>query len=43
VQSLPVVESNILEAYKEVWKQSPPGPLVDACNQSKGCDSGGGG
>lgn len=40
VQSLPVIQSNIEAAYKEVWKQAPPAPLVQACQQSKGCDGG---
>lgn len=31
VQSLPVIQSNILEAYKTVWHQDPPQELVDAC------------
>jgi ribose transport system substrate-binding protein len=40
VQSLPVIQSNILQAYKEVWKQAPPATLARACQQSKGCGSG---
>jgi ribose transport system substrate-binding protein len=37
VRSLPVIQSNILDAYKTVWKTDPPEQLVTACNASKGC------
>jgi ribose transport system substrate-binding protein len=39
VQSLPVVQSNVLESYKTVFKKDPPAELVDACNGAKpGCN-----
>jgi ribose transport system substrate-binding protein len=31
VQSLPVVQSNVLESYKTVFKKDPPAELADAC------------
>jgi ribose transport system substrate-binding protein len=35
VQSLPVVQSTVLEAYKTVFKKDPPAELVNACNGAK--------
>ena len=35
VQSLPVVQSNVLESYKTVFKKDPPAELSDACNAAK--------
>ena len=35
VQSLPVVQSNVLESYKTVFKKDPPAELVNACNGAK--------
>jgi ribose transport system substrate-binding protein len=35
VQSLPVVQSNVLESYKTVFKKDPPPPLADACKKAK--------
>jgi ribose transport system substrate-binding protein len=35
VQSLPVVQSNVLEAYKIVFKKDPPPQLADACTKAK--------
>jgi len=35
VQSLPVVQSNVLESYKTVFKKDPPAQLLDACNAAK--------
>jgi ribose transport system substrate-binding protein len=35
VQSLPVVQSNVLESYKTVFKKDPPTELLDACNKAK--------
>jgi len=35
VQSLPVVQSNVLESYKTVFKKDPPAELLDACNSAK--------
>jgi ribose transport system substrate-binding protein len=35
VQSLPVVQSNVLESFKTVFKKDPPAELTDACNASK--------
>lgn len=35
VQSLPVVQANVLESYKTVFKKDPPAELVDACNGAK--------
>ena len=35
VQSLPVVQSNVLESYKTVFHKDPPAELVDACNGAK--------
>ncbi|WP_292160829.1 hypothetical protein [Mesorhizobium sp.] len=35
VQSLPVVQSNVLESYKIVFKKDPPPELLDACNKAK--------
>lgn len=40
VQSLPVVQSNLVKAYQEVWKQKPPASMMQACEQSKGCQPG---
>lgn len=37
VQSLAVVPSNVLEAYKTVWKTDPPQELVDACKANPAC------
>ena len=31
VQSLPVIQSNVLEGYKTVFKKDPPPELADAC------------
>jgi ribose transport system substrate-binding protein len=35
VQSLPVVQSNVLESFKTVFKKDPPKELMDACNSAK--------
>ena len=35
VQSLPVVQSNVLESFKTVFHKDPPSELVDACNGAK--------
>ena len=35
VQSLPVVQSNVLESFKTVFKKDPPAELIDACNKAK--------
>jgi ribose transport system substrate-binding protein len=35
VQSLPVVQSNVLESYKTVFKKDPPPELADACKNAK--------
>ena len=35
VQSLPVVQSTVLEAYKTVFKKDPPAELVNACKNAK--------
>jgi ribose transport system substrate-binding protein len=35
VQSLPVVQSNVLESYKTVFKKDPPAELVNACKSAK--------
>jgi ribose transport system substrate-binding protein len=35
VQSLPVVQSNVLESYKTVFKKDPPAELTDACAAAK--------
>jgi ribose transport system substrate-binding protein len=35
VQSLPVVQSNVLESYKTVFKKDPPAVLLDACKAAK--------
>lgn len=35
VQSLPVVQSNVLESYKTVFKKDPPPELVNACQAAK--------
>jgi ABC-type sugar transport system ATPase subunit len=35
VQSLPVVQSNVLESFKTVFKKAPPAELTDACNATK--------
>ena len=35
VQSLPVVQSNVLESFKTVFKKDPPAELSDACNAAK--------
>ena len=35
VQSLPVVQSNVLESYKTVFKKDPPAELLDACAAAK--------
>ena len=35
VQSLPVVQSNVLESYKTVFKKDPPPELADACKAAK--------
>jgi ribose transport system substrate-binding protein len=37
VQSLPVVQSNVLESYKTVFKKDPPAELLDACKKPA-CD-----
>lgn len=34
IQSLPVVQSNVLESYKTVFKKDPPPPLADACKKA---------
>ena len=35
VQSLPVVQSNVLESYKTVFKKDPPAVLLNACKSAK--------
>jgi len=35
VQSLPVVQSNVLESFKTVFHKDQPAELVDACNSAK--------
>jgi ribose transport system substrate-binding protein len=35
VQSLPVVQSNVLASYKTVFKKDPPKELIAACNKAK--------
>src|ERR1700678_930897 len=35
VHSLPVVQSNVLESYKTVFKKGPPPELLGACNNAK--------
>jgi ribose transport system substrate-binding protein len=35
VQSLAVVQSNVLESYKTVFKKDPPAQLADACSKAK--------
>ena len=35
VQSLPVVQSNVLEGYKTVFKKDPPAELTSACEGAK--------
>lgn len=35
VQSLPVVQATVLEAYKTVFKKDPPAQLADACKKAK--------
>jgi ribose transport system substrate-binding protein len=35
VQSLPVVQANVLESYRTVFKKDPPKELVAACNKAK--------
>jgi ribose transport system substrate-binding protein len=35
VQSLPVVQANVLESFKTVFKKDPPPELVAACNSAK--------
>ena len=35
VQSLPVVQSNVLESFKTVFKKDPPAELIGACNNAK--------
>jgi ribose transport system substrate-binding protein len=35
VQSLPVVQSTVLESYKTVFKKDPPPQLADACKKAK--------
>ena len=38
VQSLPVVQSNVLEGYKTVFKKDPPAELSGACKgATPGC------
>jgi ribose transport system substrate-binding protein len=32
---LPVVQSNVLESYKTVFKKDPPAVLLDACKAAK--------
>jgi ribose transport system substrate-binding protein len=34
VQSLPVVQANVLESYKTVFKKDPPPQLADACKKA---------
>ena len=34
VQSLPVLQSNVLESYKTVFKKDPPPQLADACKKA---------
>jgi ribose transport system substrate-binding protein len=35
VQSLPVIQANVMESYKTVFKKDPPKELVAACNKAK--------
>ena len=35
VQSLPVVQSNVLESFKTVFKKDAPAELLGACNNAK--------
>ena len=35
VQSLPVIQSNVLESYKTVFKKDPPPELADACKSAQ--------
>ena len=35
VQSLPVVQSNVLEGYKTVFKKDPPAELANACKAAE--------
>jgi ribose transport system substrate-binding protein len=35
VQSLPVVQANVLESYKTVFKKDPPKELVAACDKAR--------
>jgi ribose transport system substrate-binding protein len=35
VQSLPVVQSNVLESFKTVFKKDPPAELLSACAAAK--------
>jgi ribose transport system substrate-binding protein len=35
VQSLAVVQGNVLESYRTVFKKEPPKELVAACNKAK--------
>lgn len=35
VQSLPVVQANVLESYRTVFKKAPPKELVAACNKAR--------
>ncbi|CAG4894816.1 hypothetical protein [Paraburkholderia saeva] len=35
VQSLPVTQATVLEAYKTVFKKDPPPQLSDACKKAK--------
>jgi ribose transport system substrate-binding protein len=35
VQSLPVVQANVLESYKTVFKKDPPKELLAACSKAK--------
>ena len=37
VLSLPVTPDNVMEAYREVFKQDPPQELRDACAANAGC------
>jgi ribose transport system substrate-binding protein len=34
VQSLPVIQSNVLESYKTVFKKDPPPQLAEACKKA---------
>ncbi len=37
VQSLPVIQSNVLESFETVFHEAPPERLVEICNDTPGC------